>query len=446
MSQKKSINHHFYYDTYMSIIEQKLFSQINIGDQFPVHLMGIINLSPESFYKESYISPENILHQIKTDCENGATFLDFGARSTAPWSNPISLQEEYERIEIALNLALPHIPKGVVLSIDTQYAEIAQLALKMTEEHNIPTIINDISSFHTDPKMKDVILEYHSPICLMATHQKPGDAKSIEEILLALNSTIEDLYNEDYDTSKIIIDPGIGKWVSEKTFEYDLEMLDKLHDFRCFQAPILIGLSRKSFIGAVLDEKEPKDRLWGSYAASSVAVYNGAHIIRAHQITSELNQIVRMASAIRKKPVKLISSEHILSRNPVFHTPLANHIFLKKNGVSSQGASIMEGKMRYHTLTLQNITAPQALILKQEMLARGGEVAMSKDVITTENRKFDKIFTIILMGTDLQFKKLISKLKSQDLGLDIIANSIEQFLIKDLTPIINYSKNKTGEA
>ncbi|MHA1519251.1 MAG: dihydropteroate synthase [Promethearchaeota archaeon] len=428
----------------MVVIQQSLgSSQLVIGDQYPVQLMGIINLSPESFFKESYISPETLLAQIKTDLDNGASILDFGARSTAPWSEPISLEEEYHRVEEALKLGLSHIPKQVLVSIDTQYADVARLALKMVKKYDLDLLINDISSFQTDPAMRDVVLESSAPVCLMATKEKPGDRKSVEEILGALDTSIQQLLKEDYPKSKIIIDPGIGKWVGEKTYEYDLEMLHNLHDFRCFQVPILIGVSRKSFIGTVLDRKDPNDRLLGSLASTSIAVFNGAHIIRAHQITTELRDTVLMASAFRKKPqiVNTESAKQQLSICPDFHTPKAAGLYLKYLGVTDKGAQIMSQKMISKLVTIDHLTAPQALILKQEMLARNGEVALHRDVITTEHKKYEKLFTAVLMGTNLQYKKLISKLKSQDLEMHRIGESIEQLLKQDLTPKINFSKD-----
>ncbi len=447
----------------MVVIRHSLGSKLSIGDQFPVRLMGILNLSPESFFRESYISPEILLGQVKTDLDNGASILDFGARSTAPWSDPITLEEEYARVEEALKLSLPHIPKQIVVSIDTQHAEVARLAANMTQKYELTLLINDISSFQTDHTMRDAVLEHQTPVCLMATEQKPGDRKSIEEILIALDSSIQQLHDEDYPISKIIVDPGIGKWVAEKTYEYDLEMLHHLHDFRCFQVPILTGVSRKSFIGTVLDRKDPNDRLAGSMASTSIAVFNGAHIIRAHQITPELRDTVNMASALRKKPLIINSNpdsnpnsnpdsnpnsssssnkqQQQLSICPDFHTPMAAGLYLKYLGVTDKGAQIMRQKMISKLVTIDHLTAPQALILKQEMLARHGEVALHRDVITTEHKKYDEIFTAVLIGTRLQYKNLISKLKSQDLELRRIGESIEQLLQKDLTPKINFSKN-----
>ncbi len=129
----------------------------------------------------------------------------------------------------------------------------------------------------------------------------------------------------------MVIDPGMGKWVKEKTYEYDLSMLDNLEDFRVFGLPILVGLSRKSFIGTVLNEKDPAKRDIGSLAATSIAVYNGAHIIRTHDVNENMMQTIKMASAIRRKPVIIApkAEEDVQSceyLNPVNFTRSAYHL------------------------------------------------------------------------------------------------------------------------
>lgn len=422
----------------MAYIQTQIGEHVKIGDLHPVQLMGIINLSPESFYRESFISKDQIIPQIEQNVQNGATILDFGARSTAPWSDPISLEEELNRVEQALKLALPHIPKNIVLSIDTQYSEVADLALKLTKSYNIPFLVNDISSFHTDPKMKDFVVTHQVPVCIMATMEKPGDAKSMPEILTSLHATMQDLERENYPLDQVIIDPGVGKWVSEKTFEYDLEMLHDLEDLRAFQSPILIGLSRKSFIGSVLGIKDPNERLNGSLAATSIAVFNGAHIIRAHKITPQLREMVQMASAMRKRLIMKDVEGQNATLIPNFHNPKAAEIFLYRLGVSKGGSNIMKQKMSTVLIQLENLTAPQALILKQEMLARGGDVALQKSVITTEHQKYTKQFTAVVMGTPLQYKRLVEKLKSQDLEMNRIGEMIEALYKQNNTAKINY--------
>ena len=111
----------------MPYIQHEIFSGYELGDFSPVQIMGIINLSPESFYASSFIPKEDILLKIQDFIQNGATMIDLGARSTAPWSKKISVGEERKRIEAALKLLPGQIPPNIIISIDTQYAEIAEL-------------------------------------------------------------------------------------------------------------------------------------------------------------------------------------------------------------------------------------------------------------------------------------------------------------------------------
>lgn len=287
-----------------NFIETILFSDLpafRIGDRSPVKIMGVINLSPESFYAESFIPKDKLLKQIQNFINEGATFIDLGARSTAPWSDTISIETELERIEYALSMLPGMIPDNVIVSIDTQYSKVARSALQFGKINNIHMVLNDISCFQTDPELINVVTEFNCPVILMATFSKPGDAKTPSDIILAFQKVLLKLDQKGYDISKVIIDPGIGKWIKEKTYEFDLAMLDRLKEFRRFKLPILVGLSRKSFIGTVLNEKEPLKRDIGSISATAIAVYNGAHIIRTHDVDRKMRQTITMAEAIRSK-------------------------------------------------------------------------------------------------------------------------------------------------
>ena len=416
----------------MPHIQHELFPDFRLGDFSPVKIMGVINLSPESFYASSFIPKEEILTKIQEFIQKGATIIDLGARSTAPWSEKITMEEERKRIIAALNLLPGQIPSEIILSIDTQYAEIAELGLKFGKEHNFHIIINDISSFKTDPRMMPVIVEQGCPVILMASKVVPGDAKSINEIIGALSETLTALKSAGYDIQNAIIDPGIGKWIKDKTYEYDLAILDQLEVFRCFGVPILVGLSRKSFLGTVLGEKEAKNRGIGSFAATSIAVYNGAHIIRTHDVDKRMIQTIQTASSIRKKPLQIQDQSQICEMLAPIKNVNSASLYLLSQGVTHAGAKIMSQKMLHHIIHLQNITAPQGLMLKQEMLARGGEVTLHKEVITTEHSKLSEKFDAYLTGTHLQFMKLTKKLKGQDLGIDHVGNLINTLLSKHL--------------
>lgn len=422
-------------------INRELFPGFFIGDFTPVHVMGVINLSPESFYKNSFTPNQEIKEKVDNFIKMGATMIDIGARSTAPGVTPISVQEEIERVTNAIQAIKTIIPNKIVLSVDTQFREVAEQASKLTKEFQIKLIINDVSSFATDPNLMDFIVEHQIPSIIMASKQKPGDAKTVEEVILALSRTIIQLQKRKYDLSKLIIDPGVGKWIPEKTYEFDLSILDNLKEFQGFNTPILVGLSRKSFLGIILNEPNPANRNIGSLAATSIAVYNGAHIIRTHDVNLEMFQTIRTAEAIRRKPVIKHHNNQSCLIQPSFSTTDAADCFLRSYGITPAGARIMKNKMVMKTIILKHVTAPQGLILKQELLARGGDVGLHASIVTTENKKYDEIFDIVLMGTQKQITNLIAKLKGQQLKLDLLAHLLEECLTQETNIKEIYSKD-----
>jgi dihydropteroate synthase len=425
----------------MVVINCELFPNFFVGDFTPVHIMGVINLSPESFYKGSFIPVDSIKQKVQDFVKMGATFIDIGARSTAPGVAAISIEEEIERVTNAIQAIRETPINDFILSIDTQYRAVAEQAWKLTQDTRIRLMINDVSSFVNDPTLMDFVVEHQIPSTIMASKQKPGDTRTIEEIFLALSRTISTLQKKKYDISKLVIDPGVGKWIPEKTYEYDLCILDNIKEFTAFNAPILIGLSRKSFLGTVLNEPNPLNRNIGSLAATSIAVYNGAHIIRTHDVSLEMIQTIKTAEAIRRKPVISRLNNQSCMIQPSFTTTDAADRFLRSYGITPAGARIMKNKMIMKTIILRNVTAPQGLILKQELLARGGDVGLHASVITTENKKFDEIFDIILMGTQKQITNLIAKLKGQQLKLDLLAQLLENCLTQETNIKEIYSKD-----
>jgi dihydropteroate synthase len=285
----------------MNEIYAKFFDFLEIGDNYPTIVMGVLNLSPESFYKGSvYESAKKIEFATKNMIENGATILDIGARSTAPWSEKITIEEEINRIESAMNIVCKIIPDNIILSIDTQYRRVAQSALEISTKFKKKIIINDVSCLKTDPDLVNFIIENDLPIILMGSKEVPGDLLTIDELRLEFNKTIETLVRKGYNEKNIIIDPGIGKWVKKRTPEFDLKIIGNLDKLRSLKRPILVAISRKSFIGATLDITEPEKRLNGTLSATAIAIYKGAHIIRTHDVNQQLTEIVKIAEEIRK--------------------------------------------------------------------------------------------------------------------------------------------------
>ncbi|MFX0023904.1 MAG: dihydropteroate synthase [Candidatus Hermodarchaeota archaeon] len=285
----------------MRSIYTKIFDFLEIGDEFPTVIMGVINLSPESFYKGSvYEAPESIKEAALDMTQNGAQILDIGGRSTAPWSEKITIDEEVKRMKIAIECVCDIIPNNIIISVDTQYRKVAQAAFEIATQANKRIIINDVSCLKTDPALADFVIEKNLPIIIMASKKVPGDLCTIDEIIDEFKNTIENLNKKGYDENNIILDPGIGHWIEEKTHIYDLKIIGNLHKLAKLKKAILVAISRKSFIGTTLNIPDPEERLNGTLSATAIAVFNGAHIIRTHDVNSQLIEIVKMAEEIRK--------------------------------------------------------------------------------------------------------------------------------------------------
>ena len=285
----------------MEKIHAKYYNFFEVGDDFPTIIMGVLNLSPESFYSGSVYEGLEILERASKEMiANGAKMLDLGARSTAPWSKKISIAEEVDRLVPAMEKVCNIIPNEVLISIDTQYEEVASRAYEISKKFGKKIILNDVSCLKTDPNLANFLIDNDLPIILMASKKVPGDLLTIEEIIIQFKKTMQALESKGYDTTKIILDPGIGHWIQEKTFEYDLNIIHQIPLLRSLRRPILVALSRKSFIGTTLNIPDPIDRLNGTLSATAIAVYNGAHIVRTHDVTLQLNQIVDLAKKIRR--------------------------------------------------------------------------------------------------------------------------------------------------
>jgi len=281
-------------------IYTKLFGFLEIGDDFPTIIMSVINLSPESFYQGSvYHNSKTLKKATMSMIKNGAKILDIGARSTAPWSKKISVQEEINRIIPAMENVCDIISDNIIISVDTQYREVAKKAYEISQTYKKKILINDVSCLKTDPSLIEFVCEENIPIILMASKEIPGDLLTIGEIIKELEKTITLLKDKGYDEKNIILDPGIGKWIQNKEPKYDIAIIDNLEELRELNRPILIAISRKSFIGSILEIPEPEKRLNGTLATTAIAVYNGAHIVRTHDVTPQLTEIIKMAKAIR---------------------------------------------------------------------------------------------------------------------------------------------------
>lgn len=219
--------------------------------------------------------------------EEGAKIIDLGAMSTAPGVKPISEPKERERLLPVLDAVLEEIEAPI--SVDTYRSEVARAVLERGAQ-----IVNDVSGFKADPKMAQVVSDFNCSAILMASNQEPGDVRTIQEIRGALEESLKICNNHEVSLGKVSIDPGIG---FGKGAKWDLHILASLKKLSTLGPPICVGISRKSFIGEVLDLEDPADRLSGSLAATTMAVLNGAKIIRTHDPKETLHA-VRIAEAI----------------------------------------------------------------------------------------------------------------------------------------------------
>ena len=385
---------------------------IKVGDRYPSHVMGVINLSPESFYESSVVSPDSVLEVALKMIENGAAFLDLGARSTWRYSETISKKAELERILPVLDILEGNV--NAVISVDTMFSDIAEEALKRGAE-----IVNDVSGFTTDPKMIEVVADYGCPAVVMASKKNPGDPLGMDSIIQALDSIIQTAETGGIGPEKLILDPAIGRWTDEKLPIYDFETLDDFERLKIFEKPLLAALSRKSFIGEVLG-KPADERLYGSLAAAAIAVYKGANIIRTHDVPETLD-VIKLSGALRSRPNFVKEGRYEVSVFEV-KTPQDAAMAMRKLGTTRTGSQVMQGKSIHLVLKIRNLTTTEALIIKQEMLARGGDAALTRDAVSHETEMTD----VLLMGTLLQFERLASKLERQARSLPLIAEMIRE--------------------
>lgn len=263
---------------------------VKVGDGCQVAIIGVLNLSSESFYPGSVVrGSAQALRLAKRMLEQGADIIDIGAASTAPNVEPISLEKESRRILPIIKILVNKIDAPI--SVDTQRAAIAEEALEFGAK-----IINDVSGLKSDSRMANVVAKSKCSAILMASRNRPGDVRTVAEIRRALGDSLKICRRKKIDMRKIVIDPGIG---FGKGGDYDVRILANLRNLKGLGRPICVAVSRKAFIGRILGLKDPADRLAGSLAAAAVAVVNGADVVRTHDVEETL-RAVRVAEAIRR--------------------------------------------------------------------------------------------------------------------------------------------------
>ncbi|MCV0393542.1 MAG: dihydropteroate synthase [Nitrosopumilus sp.] len=278
-------------------------ANVKVGGANPIRIMGILNTSPESFYKKSISSSKsqikNVVKQMESD---GADFIDIGGMSTAPYlSTIVSEKIESKRILDAINVI--QNSSNLPISIDTCRSNVARNALECGVE-----IINDISGLKYDKDMQNVISQYSPSLILCAFSKNILSGNFITETKKLLNESIKIAKKSHVPTEKIVLDPAIGFFrkngkgpfftkIKSDWVKRDLTTIKNLQSIKQ-NFPMLISVSNKSFIGNILSQKDPSDRLFGSIAAEAISVINGADIIRTHNIQASKDAI-RIASKLK---------------------------------------------------------------------------------------------------------------------------------------------------
>lgn len=260
-------------------------------------IMGIINATPDSFFSESRAFSENaVAKKAEAMLEDGANILDIGACSTRPFAPEVSEAEEISRLRFALS-AIRAVAPNACLSVDTYRASVARMCV---EEYGVD-IINDISGGDFDPAMFDTVAQLHVPYVVMHTTGKPDTMQInptyshvVAEVIQNLSKKISELRR--MGVCDIIIDPGFG---FGKTIEQNYQMLQHLSDFQLLNAPILVGVSRKSMIYKPL-QCTAEEALNGTTAIHTIALMKGAHILRTHDVKEavEAVKLFQMSSII----------------------------------------------------------------------------------------------------------------------------------------------------
>ena len=256
---------------------------LRIGEGSPVRVMGVINCSPESFYPGSRVHPEDAGERALAMVAGGADLVDVGARATGPGSPDLPMEAERERITEAL-AALAGT--GVRVSVDTRRPEVLEACLRY-DVH----AVNDIGGL-SDPRFAGLVHDSGLPAFLMASRSVPGDAVGFSATLEALRLVVDRCREQgirDY-----ILDPGIGRWVPERTSENDWELVRRFGEFRAFGRPLLAAVSRKTFIGELLG-REPEGRLAGSLAVALLLAMEGASVIRTHDVQETRDALAVLA-------------------------------------------------------------------------------------------------------------------------------------------------------
>ena len=282
-----------------------------VGKKNKITIMGILNISPESFYKKSIKSTKSEISKYLLDMEeNGADIIDIGGMSTAPYLKTI-VSEKTESERIIKTIKIIQNLSNIPISVDTCRASVAKNALELGID-----VINDISGLKYDPNMPKIIEKYSPSIILCSYSKRLVKGNLISATKKLLNESVKIAENAEISKDKIVVDPSIGFFrrssdvknnlpytkIKSDWAKRDVEIIKKLKLLKT-NFPILVSISNKSFIGKLLGKENPADRNTGTAIAEMLSIINGASIIRTHnpQITSD---VIKLTKSLTKKSKK----------------------------------------------------------------------------------------------------------------------------------------------
>jgi dihydropteroate synthase len=268
-------------------------------------LMGVLNVTPDSFSDGGrYFDRQSAVARALELERAGADILDIGGESTRPGASPVSAAEELARILPVLEALRGRLRAPI--SLDTRKAAVAEAGITAGAE-----IINDVSALHADPALAEVVRRRRVALVLMHMRGTPGTMQqgpfarnAMRDVASGLRAALARARRAGIDRSRLLLDPGIG---FGKTYRQNFELLARLPELACFGFPLVVGTSRKAFIGWLLGGKKKEAawsvdrRLWGTAATVAAAILGGAHIVRVHDV-AEMAQVARVADAVAAAP------------------------------------------------------------------------------------------------------------------------------------------------
>ncbi len=264
------------------------------------YVMGVLNVTPDSFSDggKFFDHPAAIKRGLEM-ARDGADIIDVGGESTRPGAADITVKEELSRVIPVIKVLSGKI--DIPISIDTRKAEVAREAISAGA-----MIINDVSGLNNDPEVAGIAAQNDVALILMHMRGTPRDMQRrpryrnlIKDVMSDLKKSIGIARRAGVPENRIILDPGIG---FAKTIEHNLEILNRLGQFKGLGHPVCIGTSRKSFIGKILKDNDPVGRLTGTLATCAIAIMNGADIIRVHDV-KEAREVALVASSVLREKV-----------------------------------------------------------------------------------------------------------------------------------------------